>query len=237
MIRAVYLNPGADPTPLAGPLASDAAALRAHLLDRLIPALIPARPPSSDPANHFQPRRRLDPDTTRRHLTYLAHAFPPAATRDITWWHIARATSHIQLVGGLVFGIVGGLLGRLVDAFMSGLLEWAEQPTLTSTSTPRSTWRADRTLTVFRMLVVGLVVGLVGGFVVGPLKGNRHAWLAFTIATAWLALKRRLPWRIMDFLDDAHRLGLLRAVGPVYQFRHAALHDHLAVTDIQAGDG
>jgi hypothetical protein len=32
----------------------------------------------------------------------------------------------------------------------------------------------------------------------------------------------------MSFLDDAHRLGLLRAVGPVYQFRHAALHDHLA---------
>ncbi|MGV9386146.1 NACHT domain-containing protein [Nonomuraea sp. NPDC003707] len=375
LIRAVYLNPGADPTPLAGPLASDAAALRAHLLDRLIPALIRARPPSSDPTDHFRPRHRLDPRTTRRHLTYLAHAFDPAATRDITWWHIARTTSHIQLVGGLVFGllggllgglafglvlglvfdllsglvfglvfglafglegwlgverwgdetpgyaslrgrrrllhtirsklvgrrlrvavmgalgfglmgllgagivfgivsgIVGGLLGRLVDALMNGLLEWAEQPTLTSASTPRSTWRADRTLTLFRMLVVGLVVGpvfgivgglavgllgvldrmlvvglmsglvgglvggLVVGFVGGPLMGNHHAWLAFTIATAWLALKRRLPWRIMNFLDDAHRLGLLRAVGPVYQFRHAALHDHLAVTDIQPGAG
>jgi hypothetical protein len=32
----------------------------------------------------------------------------------------------------------------------------------------------------------------------------------------------------MPFLDDAHRLGLLRAVGPAYQFRHAELHDHLA---------
>jgi hypothetical protein len=32
----------------------------------------------------------------------------------------------------------------------------------------------------------------------------------------------------MDFLDDAHRLGLLRTVGPIYQFRHADLHDHLA---------
>jgi hypothetical protein len=36
----------------------------------------------------------------------------------------------------------------------------------------------------------------------------------------------------MPFLDHAHRLGLLRAVGPVYQFRHAALHDHLAVAEI-----
>ncbi|MGW3820473.1 hypothetical protein [Streptomyces sp. NPDC005046] len=32
----------------------------------------------------------------------------------------------------------------------------------------------------------------------------------------------------MAFLDDAHRLGLLRTVGPVYQFRHAELQDHLA---------
>ena len=34
----------------------------------------------------------------------------------------------------------------------------------------------------------------------------------------------------MHFLDDAHRLGLLRTVGPIYQFRHAELHDHLAAT-------
>ncbi|WP_405086267.1 hypothetical protein [Microbispora sp. NBC_01389] len=34
--------------------------------------------------------------------------------------------------------------------------------------------------------------------------------------------------QVMDFLDDAHRLGLLRVVGPVYRFRHADLQDHLA---------
>jgi uncharacterized membrane protein YfcA len=32
----------------------------------------------------------------------------------------------------------------------------------------------------------------------------------------------------MTFLDDARRRGVLRAVGPVYQFRHARLQDHLA---------
>jgi hypothetical protein len=32
---------------------------------------------------------------------------------------------------------------------------------------------------------------------------------------------------MMDFLDDAHRLGLLRTAGAVYQFRHAELQDHL----------
>ncbi|GAT65838.1 NTPase [Planomonospora sphaerica] len=37
-----------------------------------------------------------------------------------------------------------------------------------------------------------------------------------------------LPVRLIPFLDDMHRLGLLRTTGPVYQFRHAELHDHLA---------
>lgn len=32
----------------------------------------------------------------------------------------------------------------------------------------------------------------------------------------------------MAFLEDAHRLGLLRVVGSAYQFRHAELQDHLA---------
>jgi hypothetical protein len=39
-----------------------------------------------------------------------------------------------------------------------------------------------------------------------------------------------LPRKLMPLLDDAHRLGLLRAVGPIYQFRHAELQDHLAAT-------
>ncbi|MEU8205898.1 hypothetical protein [Streptosporangium sp. NPDC049046] len=401
LIRTVYVTPGTDPASLTGPLGADADALRTHLLDHVIPAVIAARPPSTDPADHFRPRHRLDPDTTRRFLTYLAHAFPPATTRDITWWHIAHTTPHIRsTVGialgfglgialGIVFGIIGtafgssyetasriaarsafglalglalgitfGLTSGLVRAkpwvnekpgyadprlrgrisllfrsmkdaltfgltirltigivsgltlsfasltlnvdldsgislrpgrinffdlnfefifgfgllvwlgitLASGLITWAEQPTLTSTSTPRSSWRADRALTLLRLVVAVLACGLVFGPLVGldiateirtqhwdweqltillmiwlavgltlglgagAVMGKHHAWLVCTIAVARLALQRRLPWRIMDFLDDAHRLGLLRAVGPVYQFRHAALHDHLAAT-------
>ncbi|MGR6919379.1 NACHT domain-containing protein [[Actinomadura] parvosata] len=375
LIRTVYVAAGTDPAPLTGPLGSNADALRTHLLDHVIPAVIAARPPSTDPADHFRPRHRLDSDATRRYLTYLARAFPPATTRDITWWHIARTTPHIRsttglvagltvgplaglwlafglgavaglglafgllaglvfglaaarswvnetpgyanlrlhgrtplllrsirgtLVAGLVFGLGAGLVAGLASAdfsaglvaglgsaqfsaglvfgllvgpgtaLVSGLIKWAEQPTLTSTSTPRSTWQADRALTLLRIvaamlmfgpgfglfygfvvvgsednvpvvllwnglelelwggLVLMPVFGLVFGLVVGLGLGNHHASLACTIAVARLALEHRLPWRVMDFLDDAHRLGLLRAVGPVYQFRHAALHDHLA---------
>ncbi|MFE0148991.1 NACHT domain-containing protein [Nonomuraea sp. NPDC059007] len=96
-------------------------------------------------------------------------------------------------------------------------------------------------------LAIGLVIGLAGGLGVGLGGGfwgrlggglgggNHHAWLACTLAVARLVVTRRLPLRIMDFLDDAHRLGLLRAVGPVYQFRHAALHDHLAGVPATSG--
>jgi hypothetical protein len=46
----------------------------------------------------------------------------------------------------------------------------------------------------------------------------------------WHAHCGRLPLRLMRFLDDAHRRGVLRQVGAVYQFRHARLQDRLART-------
>jgi hypothetical protein len=79
-------------------------------------------------------------------------------------------------------------------------------------------------------LVAGVPVGIVGGLDFGLLPGRHHAWLAYLIATYRLARGHRLPRRLMPFLDDMHRLGLLRAVGPFYQFRHAELQEHLAAT-------
>ncbi|MFD0774052.1 hypothetical protein ACFQZ2_08950, partial [Streptomonospora algeriensis] len=77
----------------------------------------------------------------------------------------------------------------------------------------------------------GVGFGLVGG--IG--FGRHHAWMAYLPAVCALAWRRRLPLRLMPFLEDAHRLGLLRAVGPVYQFRHAQLHDHLAAAHRSEG--
>jgi hypothetical protein len=75
-------------------------------------------------------------------------------------------------------------------------------------------------------LILGMMVGLSFGvlleFLAGVLPG---AWVPFMIGRSWLALRGRLPWRLMDFLADCHRLG---QVGSVYQFRHARLQDHLA---------
>ncbi|GAA1266680.1 NACHT domain-containing protein [Sphaerisporangium rubeum] len=154
--------------------------------------------------------------------------------------------------------ILIGLVAGLAAGSVMEVVKWAETPALTSITTPRLSLRADRTLTLLRMLILGLMVavlsggffwgllattsgmdrtlgtavfvaiGLAFGAVLGLTIGKHHAWLTFTIAAGVLALRRELPWRLMDFMEDAHRLGLLRAVGPLYQFRHANLHDHLS---------
>jgi hypothetical protein len=80
-------------------------------------------------------------------------------------------------------------------------------------------------------LDLGLTLGLTTGLALGLALGlARSAWFTFVAAAVVQASQRRLPapWRVMPMLDDCFRLGLLRTVGPVYQFRHAALQDHLA---------
>jgi len=122
-----------------------------------------------------------------------------------------------------------------------------------SAATPRSTHHADRAIMIVGGLVFGPLIGLwivlllgdalsettgirfgvrwgVGfGLAIGLGHGlSASAWGRFTVARAWLACRGRLPWQLISFLDDAHRRGVLRQVGAVYQFRHALLQDHLA---------
>jgi hypothetical protein len=79
------------------------------------------------------------------------------------------------------------------------------------------------------MLVGSLAAGLGLGFVAG-LALTAAGW--FTLARGYLAIRGRLPWRLLEFLQDAQRRGVLRQVGGVYQFRHARLQDRLAGPDI-----
>jgi hypothetical protein len=48
------------------------------------------------------------------------------------------------------------------------------------------------------------------------------------LAAAHLAIRHKIPLRLIVFLEDARSRHLLRTVGPVYQFRHAKLQDRLA---------
>ena len=57
---------------------------------------------------------------------------------------------------------------------------------------------------------------------------SQTAWPLYITARAWLALRHRLPWRLMSFLADAHKRGVLRQEGAVYQFQHLELQRRLA---------
>jgi DNA-binding SARP family transcriptional activator len=72
------------------------------------------------------------------------------------------------------------------------------------------------------------VAGLVFGLAVGCSVCVARAWGRYTLTRLWLGARRQLPLDLMHFLDDAHRRGVLRRAGAVYQFRHALLQDRLA---------
>lgn len=149
---------------------------------------------------------------------------------------------------GLIIGLPGGLIG--------GLISFAASPSIAQRAgSPTDSQRGDKRLTLSATCTLGLVMWLVGlllawfatrgtvelvtiltltlgfgllfGLIAGPMM-TKTCWPAFVVASLRLGTQRRLPLHLMGFLDDAYRLGLLRVVGPVYQFRHAALQDHLA---------
>jgi GTPase SAR1 family protein len=74
----------------------------------------------------------------------------------------------------------------------------------------------------------GLGIGLSSGIVVGLTFGVYHAASAsFLIISWWLALRYRMPWRLMRFLNDAHKKSILRQSGTEYEFRHESLKEYL----------
>ncbi|MEV4581376.1 NACHT domain-containing protein [Nonomuraea jabiensis] len=342
LVRATYIAPRVDPTPLLELGRGSAAELHDHLCDQLIPALVSTRTPAGGPPQPFRPQHTWTPEQVDRWLRYLSRqlARNQEDTRDMAWWHLARFTSSRTVrigaaivVGGMVWlafalltgepylgamiglfsalvseiligswftespghadfhlrgrlaellpalqdGLIVGALGAVIGWLMPyasrtpefaarssvqigllsfigfvallSLIRWVESPTVDLTArSPRSTWQADRNLTAIRIiggLVVGfatagvllysrlptgmaIMVGLVLGLLFGLVLGRHHAWLAYKLTVPRLATRGSLPLRAMDFLDDAHRLGLLRTEGPYYQFRHIELQQHLA---------
>ncbi|MFD0689719.1 NACHT domain-containing protein [Actinomadura fibrosa] len=133
---------------------------------------------------------------------------------------------------GLGLGVVIGLVIGLAAALGAPL---ADAPPL---DLPGAL-RRDLQLTTVQVVGVGVfllpvLVLLTGGsamripavFLVVLGTTRLSAIYGITVTILWI--RRRLPWRLMRFLQDAHRDGLVRQVGPIYQFRHAALQDLLA---------
>lgn len=143
----------------------------------------------------------------------------------------------------LVLGLPLGLWAAGLITFTGYL---AEPGGADSAGTPLQSWKADRALqlirsaggALFALMPVTLLV-LIGDYAycagallfcvwITTLWGRHHAWLAYVFRVRRLARRGHVPRDLMYFLDDCHRMNILRAVGPVYQFRHAALQDHLA---------
>lgn len=166
-----------------------------------------------------------------------------------TAYGVALALWDGRVYLGIVYGLLLGTVSALLYARLAGL----DIPHDTTTAaTPAQVLFSDRKHTVFRVftlvvalwIVFGLAFAVVFGAVRGGLSGLALAiamsavaglasnswgrWLVF--ARVWLPLTRRLPWRVLAFLHDAHDRGVLRQTGALYQFRHAEVQDHLATT-------
>jgi hypothetical protein len=155
-----------------------------------------------------------------------------------------------NLLGYILFGgVFAGLMLATVFALAAGFLQWAQSPLATDgRHGPRGTLRADLQVVTLRVVTVGIPVGTLTGLALWHAEGARiglatafatgssFACMAalgspsdiYALVKVRLWLTGRLPFRLMSFLEDMHRLGLVRQVGPVYQFRHADLQDWLA---------
>jgi hypothetical protein len=131
--------------------------------------------------------------------------------------------------------------------------DYARPPVVDTRSVgPRDVWRHHIGLRLSLGLLTGwalaLYVGPILAWVHNPLQGVLFAVTAvlwtgamaglagnLAVGTALTAVQLHAeegtPVRLMHFLEDARRRNLLRATGPVYQFRHARLQERLAARE------
>jgi len=168
----------------------------------------------------------------------------------------------VGLAVGLVVGLVAGLAGTLAIGLTYGLVRefttlfdsgdadvTAVDPPALLHNDRRRALMVGLTIGIMFGLTVGIMfgfdrgptVGLVVGFVLGPAFGltfgiTRTSWGALQYARLWWCVRGDLPWPIMAFLADAHRRGVLRQAGGVYQFRHGLLRDRLTRGDSEPAE-
>jgi hypothetical protein len=120
--------------------------------------------------------------------------------------------------------IVGITTGLLVGIGLGGF-----------TTAGAAVWVAsNHHVTGFEALSIAVLV-IVAMVAAGVTASFEAAWPSYAIARIWLALRNRLPWRLMGFLADAHKRGVLRQAGAVYQFRHIELQHRLAIRSEPVG--
>jgi hypothetical protein len=152
------------------------------------------------------------------------------------WRHpvVLPIVTGVTIVVGLAGGVVAAAVLRALPALDSGTGAQADSPVDVVSNDRRSgmamavlSWVAVGVLaaaTVQFGTGHGAVVGLVAGVGAVPSATSVfNAWVNYKTAHMWLVLRNRLPWQLVDFLDEAHRHGVLRQNGITYEFRHDRL--------------
>jgi hypothetical protein len=139
-------------------------------------------------------------------------------------------TTSIMVLGAsdIGFGRVAWLTSSFITDIRHGSNWWAASWHYTKISVLPATGNKPM-VGHLNGLITGLALGLCAlcwSFITAGQMGT--AWATFVVARSNLALRHSLPYTLMDFLADAHRRGVLRQVGSVYQFRHIRLQRRLA---------
>ncbi|BCL18247.1 NACHT domain-containing protein [Streptomyces tuirus] len=179
-----------------------------------------------------------------------AHNLVVALPHDVKVWLVRRPVRVILF--DAVWPCLGfGMLVGTIGGCASGVYRALNTPSDTIRAAgPRNTLRTDRAATLGRSAFAALVSGAACVVLIsvagrGSTLGTMHtevwlqvgtstlalsAWGRMGAARIWLALTGRTPWRLMQFLAEAHRRGVLRQSGAHYEFRHVRLQQRLAAT-------
>ena len=183
--------------------------------------------------------------TWRRLRWQVFGPLPWLLTLAFFWWYAAR--NHQAATATLRAPVGQAVLLWLGIMLVNGVARSLIAPIgVASKADPVSLLRADRHTYLVRLvrsaaafgtawLWLGIVLAMADGavivaglFIVLLLGSTTGAWTRYLDARLRLAVRGRLPWRTISFLNDAHRRGVLRQTGAVYQFRHIRLQEQLA---------
>jgi len=148
---------------------------------------------------------------------------------------------------GAGLGLWAGTIATVVAFTVDWVLHQRGAPLdLSSAATPTAVLAVDRRIGTAVGVLTGMLIGaafwarlrsacgIAAGISAGIISSYVYAaWPSYVIARVWLASHHLLPWTLMRFLADAHKRGVLRQVGTVYQFRHIELQHRLASRDAE----
>jgi len=246
-----------DPAELCNPHLADQAAVESLLFDAFIPAAYRHERPGRWTAQEIDTwlvflARHLETTIDGPDLAWWQLPIALPAIRNHA---TAEADAVATLAAATEAGMPATVTIR--GSLLATLLGEPEAPETRSAASPMATLGRARRAAIVVGVPIAVVFGIVTGVAIGAFTGYASGvgrpvapaialgvavmvttgttigflssqWPWYGIARIWLALHQQLPWRLMSFLADAHRRGVLRQAGAVYQFRHIELQHRLA---------